>query len=81
MEQLTLFDWNDTAHPPQISGFYTVKDRRGRVFDTWYERNRGFNTVYNGAGYTILQWKHSEGRRGECLNSAETAYTLSRSRA
>lgn len=58
--QISLFEWNDAKDAPHISGFYTVKDRRGRVFDTWYERNRGFNSVHNGVGYTIIQWKHTE---------------------
>ena len=57
--QLSLFEWHNAEDLPLKSGIYTVKDRKGRVFDTWYERG-GFNHVFKGVGYTILKWKHKE---------------------
>ena len=56
---MSLFDWHDcNDYMPYVSGLYTVRDRKGRVFDTWYEKSiKGFNHVYDGVGYTIIAWK------------------------
>lgn len=57
-EQLTLFDWISVdEETPPASGYYTVKDRTGRTFRTWFERLRGFNHVFDGVGFAILFWR------------------------
>ncbi len=59
IQQLSLFDWHSTEELPPTSGFYTVKDRMGRVFITWFEKTiRGFNHVFEGVGYTITAWRY-----------------------
>ena len=36
---MSLFDWhNCDDFMPFKSGMYTVRDRKGRVFDTWFEK-------------------------------------------
>lgn len=57
-EQISFFDWIDASEElPTKSGFYTVKDRTGRTFRTWFERLRGFNHVFDGVGFAILFWR------------------------
>ncbi len=54
--------WHDVGEEkPRKSGIYTVRDRKGRVFRTWYEATRGgFCSVYKGVGYTITHWKKAD---------------------
>lgn len=57
--QMNMFDWISCSEKmPDKSGMYTVRDRKGRIFPTWYEKIRnGFNHVYNGVGYAITDWR------------------------
>lgn len=58
-EQFTFFDWKTIENKPVRSGVYHVRDIYGREFDTWYEKNRGFNHVpkSDSGGYNIVAWK------------------------
>jgi len=58
--QISFFDWIACEEKmPECSGLYKVRDRRGREFETWYETTiHGFNHVFDGAGYTITEWRY-----------------------
>ena len=60
---MSLFDWHNCSDfMPFKSGIYTVRDRKGRVFDTWFEKGiNGFNHVHEGTGYTIIEWRFVDG--------------------
>ena len=58
--QISLFDWISCVDlMPMRSGLYIVRDRIGREFETWYETSTlGFNHVYNGVGYQIMELRY-----------------------
>lgn len=60
---MTIFDWIDcNDYKPFKSGIYTVKDIKGRVFDTWFEKViNSFNPIHDNVGYVITHWKFREG--------------------
>ena len=76
--QLTLWDWIPiTERYPTKSGMYTVRDRKGRVFSTWFEKTvRGFDGTAFGKmvpSYSITEWRYMDEQisvSGKCKRKA-----------
>ena len=64
--QLSLTDWISTDERlPCKSGYYIVRDRKGREFRTWFERIiKGFDSTGLGKmhpSYSVTAWRYIGG--------------------